>query len=110
MNHALRAVRAAGLALAAALSLLLLAPPILAADEGPHLSGVVNVNTATLDELQLLPGIGEARARALIEARKQRGGFKQVDDLMEVKGIGPAGLERMRPFVRLQGQTTARVQ
>ena len=66
---------------------------------------VVNVNTATLEELQALPGVGEARARAILEARKARGGFAKVDELVDVKGIGPAGLERMRPFARIAGPT-----
>lgn len=71
------------------------------------LTGVVNVNTASAEELQLLPGIGETRARALVALRKRRGGFRSIDELKEVKGIGEAGLERMRPFLRLQGRTTA---
>lgn len=71
------------------------------------ISGVVNLNTATQEELQLLPGIGESRARAVIEARKRRGGFQKVEDLLEVKGIGEAGLERLRPHVTLEGKTTA---
>jgi competence protein ComEA len=80
----------------------------LSALAGPDsVSGVVNVNTATLEELQLLPGIGEARAKALIEARKRRGGFQKIEDLLEVKGIGEAGLERLRPHVTLDGKTTA---
>jgi competence protein ComEA len=73
------------------------------------LNGTVNVNTATLEELTLLPGIGESRAQAVIETRKRRGGFKSVDDLMEVKGIGEASLERLRPHVTTQGKTTARM-
>jgi competence protein ComEA len=71
------------------------------------LSGVVNLNTATVEELQLLPGIGESRARAVIEERKRRGGFQKVEDLLEVKGIGEAGLARLRPHVTLEGKTTA---
>jgi len=70
--------------------------------------GVVNVNTATAEELQLLPGVGKSRAAAILEARKSRGGFKSVEDLLDVKGIGPAMLERMRPSVTLTGRTTAR--
>ena len=104
MKHATHALRAVALAL---LTLLALAPAALAA-ETPALVGVVNVNTASAQELQLLPGIGASRADAVIALRKQRGGFKSVNELKDVKGIGDAGLERLRPFVRLQGKTTAR--
>ena len=52
-------------------------------------------------------GMRPSRARALVAPRKQRGGFKTLEELKEVKGIGAAGLERMRPFLRLQGRTTA---
>ena len=98
---ALRALAACvGVALAAAAQ----------AAEAPPLQGVVNVNTASVEELQLLPGIGESRALALVELRKRRGGFKSLDELKEVKGIGDASLERIRPYLRLQGRTTARVE
>jgi len=100
MFDAKRTVRAFALVL---LSASLLATVATAAGE---IHGVVNVNTATLEELQLLPGIGASRAAAMIELRKQRGGFKSVDELKDVKGIGDAGLERLRPHVRLDGKTT----
>ena len=70
--------------------------------------GVVNVNTATVAELERLPGIGEAKARAIVDYRKANGAFKAVEDLLEVKGIGDAGLERMRSQVVIQGKTTLR--
>jgi len=69
----------------------------------PPPSAAVNLNTATADELEALPGIGASRAQAILEARKSRGGFKSVDELLEVKGIGEQGLERLRPFVRIEG-------
>ena len=103
MIHAARLKRATVIAILAAITL---APVALAADP-PALTGVVNVNTASVEELQLLPGIGAARADAVIALRKQRGGFKSVEELTEVKGIGAVGLDRMRPYVRLQGKTTA---
>jgi competence protein ComEA len=78
------------------------------ASSAPPLTGVVNLNTATPEQLQLLPGVGEARAVAIVQIRKDRGGFKQVEDLLAVKGIGETMLERMRPFVTLTGKTTAR--
>jgi competence protein ComEA len=67
-------------------------------------TSTVNVNTATMDELTALPGIGEKRAQAILEARKQKGGFKSVDELTEVKGIGPANLEKLRPYLRAGAQ------
>lgn len=66
--------------------------------------GVINVNTASVEELQQIPGVGEVRARAIVDARKRRGGFRSVDELAEVKGIGEASLERMRPHVTVTGK------
>jgi competence protein ComEA len=103
-------------ALLAALALMLAAPPLLAAEANSAsssraeaaLTGMVNVNTASAEELQLLPGVGESRAHAILEARKQRGGFKSLDQLVEVKGIGDVLLDRLRPHLTLKGKTTAR--
>lgn len=101
-----RAGRMWGALLACSLALLLVASGAHAAGT---LSGVVNVNTASAQELQLLPGVGEARARAIVTAREARGGFRRVEDLVEVKGIGDAMLERLRPFLVVSGKTTATV-
>ncbi len=100
--------RRRALALAVVTSIALIAGPSLAAGDSAGISGTVYVNTATADELQLLPGIGESRAKAVIAMRKQRGGFKSVTELTDVKGIGEAALAKLRPFVRIQGKTTAR--
>jgi len=70
--------------------------------------GVVNINTASTAELQLLPGVGAQRAAAIVAMRQERGGFARPEDLVEVEGIGPVMLERMRPHVATQGDTTAR--
>jgi competence protein ComEA len=107
MFERIRIVRACALAVATACAVALAAQAV---DPQPGLTGTVNVNTATAEELQLLPGIGAARADALIELRKQRGGFKSLEQLKDVKGIGDGSLERLRPYVRFQGKTTARVQ
>jgi competence protein ComEA len=88
---------------------LALAGSSLAEDVSPRLVGTVNINTATPEQLELLPGIGESRARAVVAMRKQRGGFKSVDELTEVKGIGDTALEHLRPFVRTEGKTTAQL-
>jgi competence protein ComEA len=68
--------------------------------------GVVNVNTATAEELVRLPGIGDAKARAILDYRKEKGAFKSVEQLREVKGIGDAALERLRPHLAIEGKTT----
>ena len=88
---------------------LALAGSSLAEDASPRLVGTVNINTATPEQLELLPGIGEVRAKAVVAMRKQRGGFKSVEELTAVKGIGDAALERLRPFARTEGKTTARL-
>ena len=61
----------------------------------------VDLNRATAAELEALPGVGPATATAIITWRGENGGFRRVDDLLEVPGIGPARLERLRPHVRI---------
>jgi len=85
-----------------ALPLALAAAPLAAT----ALSGVVNVNTASAEELSLLPGVGPSRARAIIELRQQRGGFKRVEDLLEVKGIGESSLAKLKPYLAVEGKST----
>jgi competence protein ComEA len=80
-----------------------------AAESEPALNGVVNVNTATSEELELLPGIGPSKARAILEARERSGGFKRLEDLEEVTGIGSSTVEQLRPFATVSGKTTARL-
>lgn len=77
----------------------LVAQPGRAAEPAAPPARTINLNTASAGELEELPGIGESRARAIVEAREKRGGFKSVDDLSEVKGIGKAQLEKLRPMV-----------
>ena len=59
-------------------------------------SDTVNLNTATVDQLQGLPGIGPGRAEAIVRYREQHGGFAQVEELDRVPGIGPALINRLR--------------
>ena len=100
-----RFVSTAGAALALA-ALLLCTAGTPAFAEG-KISGVVNVNTASAAELEMLPGVGASRAKAVIEAREAKGGFKSLDDLLAVKGIGEASLAKLRPHLTLEGKTTA---
>jgi competence ComEA-like helix-hairpin-helix protein len=59
----------------------------------------VNLNTATSEELQLVPGIGPVTADKILQMRKSYGAFKSVDDLRAVRGIGPKRLEKMRKYL-----------
>jgi competence protein ComEA len=61
--------------------------------------GLVNVNTATAEELETLPGIGEVTAQAIIDHRTENGPFTSVDQLLDVTGIGDVTLENIRDLV-----------
>lgn len=58
----------------------------------------VNLNTANEDELQIAPGIGPSKAKAIIEYRNKYGSFKSVDELIEISGIGDKTLAKIRDY------------
>lgn len=73
-----------------------------------ELSGVVNLNTATLQQLDLLPGVGQKAAKRIIEHRTKTP-FAKVDDLRKVKGFGAKKMEKLKAFLTTTGPTTAAV-
>jgi competence protein ComEA len=62
-------------------------------------SGPVHLNTATLEQLDALPGVGPVTAQKILDYRQQNGGFASVDELDAVPGIGPARMEQLREVV-----------
>ncbi len=59
----------------------------------------VDVNKASFEQLQEVPGIGSATAQRIVEWREQHGPFETLDDLLNVRGIGVKNLEKLRPFL-----------
>ena len=68
----------------------------------------VNINTANQTELESLPGIGPVKAKAILEYRKKNGGFKSVDELTKVDGIGPVTLKNARNDIVLDASATSK--
>jgi len=74
--------------------------------EKPALSGKININAATVEQLEMLPRIGTKTAQSIIEYRTQNGPFKKVEDLTNVKGIGVKTLDELKSYIILEGDTT----
>jgi comEA protein len=62
----------------------------------------ININTASKDQLTLLPGIGETYAERIVVYRNNNGPYASVDEVEKVKGIGKRTLERLRPYIRIK--------
>ena len=61
----------------------------------------ISLNQANLQQLQMLSGVGEKKAQAIMEYRQKHGGFKTIDELMNIKGIGPKLLEKNKSKLML---------
>ncbi len=64
--------------------------------------GRIDINTATMEQLQLLPGVGEVTAQRIIDYRTEHNGFTAIEDLMEIKGIGEKTFEKMKQYVKVE--------
>jgi competence protein ComEA len=101
-----RAVTVAGVVL----GLVLLGPGVAEAGRGrTQYSGVVNLNQATEEQLDQLPGVGLKAAQRILAQREKRP-FQRLEELVKVKGFGKKKLEKLKPFLTLTGPTTLKAE
>ncbi len=87
--------------------------PAAAADDAPSarggkkaVTGKLNLNTATADQLMLLPGVGPSKAERVVAWRGKHGPFKRVADLRKVNGFGYKTLKKLEPHLDIKGEST----
>ncbi len=74
---------------------------IIEAENTTQSNGIVNINTATKEELQKLPGIGESTANKIITYRNENGKFKSIEDIKNISGIGDAKFETIKNYIKV---------
>ena len=74
-------------------------PPAKASNRSASSGTPINLNTATVAQLETLPGIGKSTAERILEYRQKNGGFKKVEDLMNVRGIGEKSFLKMKALI-----------
>lgn len=85
-------------------------PPRTVRSDGSVLVGVLNLNTATGEQLQMLPGIGPKKAARVVEYRTRRGRFKRVRDLRRVRGFGFKTVRKIAIHLAVEGPNTLKIQ
>ena len=73
-------------------------------------SGKLNLNTATEDQLVLLPGVGPSKAERVVTWRAKHGAFKRVADLRHVKGFGYKTIKKLEPYLDVKGENTLKAE
>jgi competence protein ComEA len=84
----------------------LLAGEVLAAAPAASATPKVNINSASVEQLQLLPRVGPALAQRIVEFREANGPFKSAAELIRVRGIGEKSFESLKPYLATDGETT----
>jgi competence ComEA-like helix-hairpin-helix protein len=81
-------------------------PPVRDRPGKKQVTGKLNLNTASEDQLMLLPSVGPSKAERIVAWRKKNGGFKRTADLRRVKGFGYKTFKRLEPLLDVKGETT----
>jgi comEA protein len=79
--------------------------PVAAQEAAAPAKNTINLNTATVEQLATLPGIGPKTAERIVEYRTKSGGFKKIEELMNVKGIGEKSFLKIKPLVSAPPKT-----
>jgi len=79
-----------------------MAPAMTPETASETIPATVNINTADAATLALIKGIGQAKARAIVSYREENGEFKSIDELADVRGIGPVIIEKNREFLTVE--------
>jgi competence protein ComEA len=82
--------------------------PRTARRHGKQITGTLNLNTATEDQLTMLPGVGPTKAERVLAYRGKHGKFHRVADLRRVKGFGYKTVKKLTPYLAVAGSTTLR--
>lgn len=94
--------------LAVALAVLVV-PGLASAASKPEPGGRVNVNTASVEQLTTLPGVGPKLAARIVEHRQKSGAFRSTQELMNIKGIGEKNFARLEPWLTVGDAPKAQV-
>lgn len=70
---------------------------------------VVNINTASAEEIAVIPGLGEKKSQAIVKFREKNGLFAKVEDLKRVDGIGDKLFEKIKPYIVAKEESTLKV-
>jgi comEA protein len=98
-------VRLAAKTLLIGLVLGLVVSPLVSAQAAAKSGDKVNINTASLEELQKLPRVGPQIAQRILDYRKENGSFKRVEDILKVRGVGEKMFEQLRDMITV-GEAT----